>query len=421
MKKGVILEVDHDFVTLLTPEGEFMRTRKREQDYHIGEEISFFPVESDRPPAWQTWQRFLRLSKVRAAVIAAVLLFCTTAILPVYQSNQVYAYMSIDVNPSIELGLNQMLKVVTLIAYNEEGDRILSKLENWKKEDAASVAEKILDEIEVQGYLQKEKNVLIATANSQGQVETAEQLEETIEEIKVAGKTENLEVMVLAGTAAEREAAKKQGLSMGLYKQKFLPEQEKPAVNLPAEKKASPPAADPVQNQPGQPSDAPGRKQDNQGETAPNGKNNPQDNGYGKNNNQNKGQTETKRAEEALKGIKNQQRSEQAEKNNANQEKAADNGNGHAKENKSENGFQKGKADINRRGKEKTDINSRGKEKTDINSRDKEKANIHSHGKEKANRIHRHGNEKSQKQGGAQSGQKKGSNPGESGSKNGKD
>ncbi|KKK34405.1 hypothetical protein WQ57_22915 [Mesobacillus campisalis] len=382
MRKGVILDVDHDFVTLLTPEGEFMRTRKREQDYHIGEEISFFPVETDRPTVWQS---FLRLSKVRAAMIAAVLLFCTTAILPVYQSNQVYAYMSIDVNPSIELGLNQMLKVVSLIAYNEEGDRVLSKLEDWKKEDAAIVAEKILDEIEVQGYLQKEKNVLIATANSQGQVETAEQLEETIEEIKEAGKTENLEVMVLSGTAAEREAAKKQGLSMGLYKQKFLPEQKKPAVNPPAEKKASPPAADPVQNQPSQPSEAPGMKQDNQGETAPNGKNKPQDNGYGNNNNQNKGQTGTKRAEEDPKGIKNQQRPDQAEKNNSEQEKVAnnksrDNGNGHSKQNNSENGFQKGKADINSRG-----------------------------------------NEQAQKQGGVQSGQKKGSNPGDSGSKNGRD
>ncbi|WP_053361977.1 anti-sigma factor domain-containing protein [Bacillus sp. FJAT-27251] len=391
MRKGVILEVDHDFVTLLTSEGEFMRTRKREQDYHIGDEINFFPVESDQPSAWQ---KFFRLSKVRAAVIAAVLLFCTTAILPVYQSNQVYAYMSIDVNPSIELGLNQMLKVVSLIAYNEEGERVLSNLEDWKKEDAAIVAERILDEIEVQGYLEKEKNVLIATANSQGQVETAEQLEETIKEIKEAGKTENLEVMVLSGTAVEREAAKKQGLSMGVYKQKFLPEQEKPAINPPAETKASPPAANPVQGHSGQPSEAPGPKQDNQWKTVPNGKNKPQENGYGNSNN-NKGQTETKRAKEDPKGIKNQQRPEQAEKMNSNQEKAANNksrgnGNGHAKQNNSENGSQKGKADLNSRGKEKTNNNS-------------------------------HGKEQAQKQGGGKSGQNKGSNPGDSGSTNGKD
>lgn len=42
MRKGVILEINDLYLTLLTPEGEFLRARKLQQDYQVGEEIHFF-------------------------------------------------------------------------------------------------------------------------------------------------------------------------------------------------------------------------------------------------------------------------------------------------------------------------------------------------------------------------------------------
>lgn len=45
MKKGVILSVNKRFVTLLTPEGEFLKTKRQEREYEVGEEITFSPIK----------------------------------------------------------------------------------------------------------------------------------------------------------------------------------------------------------------------------------------------------------------------------------------------------------------------------------------------------------------------------------------
>lgn len=49
------------------------------------------------------------------------------------QNEKVYAYMSIDINPSLELGVNENLKVVELTPYNKEGRAIIEEIHGWKK------------------------------------------------------------------------------------------------------------------------------------------------------------------------------------------------------------------------------------------------------------------------------------------------
>ena len=89
--------------------------------------------------------------------LALMLVFIST--LPFYQNNQVYAYMSIDINPSIELGVNKNYQVIELIPYNEDGKKIVNKLHDWKKKDVHDVASEIMDEIKSQGYMKKNHEV----------------------------------------------------------------------------------------------------------------------------------------------------------------------------------------------------------------------------------------------------------------------
>ncbi|MCL6572409.1 MAG: anti-sigma factor domain-containing protein, partial [Bacillus sp. (in: Bacteria)] len=46
MKKGIVMDINDTFLTLLTPEGEFLRTKKQDHPYTIGEEIHFHPIAS---------------------------------------------------------------------------------------------------------------------------------------------------------------------------------------------------------------------------------------------------------------------------------------------------------------------------------------------------------------------------------------
>ncbi len=224
MKKGVILEIKERYVTLLTPDGEFVRTRRLQQDYQIGEELYFYPMESERE---KVGHFLANLKGVKGKLIfSALVVLLAVVFIPIYQSNQVYAYMSIDVNPSIELGLNDQLLVVSLNAFNQEGEEVLENVSGWKKETAAVVAKKILTEIEEMGYLEEESEVLISTVNPAEQSAEGE-LDETISEIKNVSEAEELQVTVVTATPAERENAVKQGISAGQYKQKQqLPRKE---------------------------------------------------------------------------------------------------------------------------------------------------------------------------------------------------
>ncbi|MBT2695200.1 anti-sigma factor domain-containing protein [Bacillus sp. ISL-55] len=239
MRKGVILEINDLYLTLLTPEGEFLRARKLQQDYQVGEEIHFFP-ETLTVKKKRFNLSFLNSYKARSIALAAVFMLAMTALVPAYQNGQVYAYMSIDVNPSIELAVNDDLKVLRLKGYNPEGEEIIGELKDWKKKDAAVVAEMIIEEIKDEGFLKQEKDVVIATVhNKKAKASVDQTLEKKISEIKKSTQNENLNLKVMEATIEDREKAQKQGVTTGVYKEKQK-ETLKPAGKPDEKQKAKP-------------------------------------------------------------------------------------------------------------------------------------------------------------------------------------
>ena len=239
MRKGVILEINDLYLTLLTPEGEFLRARKLQQDYQVGEEIHFFP-ETLTVNKKRFNLSFLNSFKARSIALTAVFMIAMTALVPAYQNGQVYAYMSIDVNPSIELAVNDDLKVLRMTGYNPEGEEIIEEIKGWKKKDAAVVAEMIIEEIEDEGFLKENKDVVIATVHNKKAKESVDlALEKKITEIKKSTQDENLNFKVMEATIEDREKAQKQGVTTGVYKEKKK-DTLKPADNMDKNKKAKP-------------------------------------------------------------------------------------------------------------------------------------------------------------------------------------
>src|SRR6476469_4401346 len=105
MKKGIVMEVNDSLLTLLTPDGQFLQARKQDHPYVLGEEILFKPISKKKS---LFVNRFIGVKQL--SIAAAVLFLFLGSLIPVYQSNKAYAYMSIDVNPSIELGINKQME-----------------------------------------------------------------------------------------------------------------------------------------------------------------------------------------------------------------------------------------------------------------------------------------------------------------------
>jgi hypothetical protein len=219
MKKGIVMEMDNAFLTLLTPEGEFLRARRLDQPYAIGEEIHFFPIENvNTPKSFYSLKNIFKEKSVWAVMVA--LFIFLGSFIPMYQDNKAYAYMSIDVNPSIELGVNKDMQVVELTGFNKEGKKIISQLDNWKKKDVYEITQIILAEIKKEGFFKEKKRVVIATVRTKELEEKVEKkLQKNIESIKETVNNQQLELTVLTGTEKELEKAHELGITTGKYQE----------------------------------------------------------------------------------------------------------------------------------------------------------------------------------------------------------
>jgi hypothetical protein len=218
MKTGVVMDMDESLLTVLTPDGEFLHAKKQDRPYTIGEEISFFPLET------VARKRFIsNFGLKHVLTLSAALLITFGSLFPMYQSNQAYAYMSIDVNPSIELALNKKMQVVELTAFNKEGKEIISHLEDWKKQDVTKITETIIAEMGKEGYLNNNKQLIISTVKTEAaEKEIEKQLEANIKEIEATATQQQLELTVVSGTEQDLEKAHQLGLTTGKYQTKSL-------------------------------------------------------------------------------------------------------------------------------------------------------------------------------------------------------
>jgi Anti-sigma factor N-terminus len=217
MRKGVVMEVNDPYVTLLTSDGEFLRARKMDRVYSIGEEIDFFPV-TDYLQSKQTksLKNFFTLRTVWMTM--AVLIISVGSIIPVYHSNKAYAYMSIDASTSIEMGLNKDMQVVELKGFNKEAEKIISQLDDWKKMDVSELTSIILTELKEDGHITQAEPVSISTVKTDELKENGtEKLEENIEQIKETVDKNSIEVNMYTSTEEEVEKAQDSGVPVGVY------------------------------------------------------------------------------------------------------------------------------------------------------------------------------------------------------------
>jgi hypothetical protein len=122
MRRGTVLETFGGSAVILTPDGEFVRV-KAEEGVQIGQEIAW--SEADRLPAAapRVSQRMRRWTGAASAAAALLLL---TAALWSFRTPPVVAYVSMDINPSIEMGLDAKERVRKLTALNPDAESLVA-------------------------------------------------------------------------------------------------------------------------------------------------------------------------------------------------------------------------------------------------------------------------------------------------------
>ncbi|OUM95356.1 MAG: hypothetical protein A9Z00_08345 [Thermobacillus sp. ZCTH02-B1] len=156
---------------VLTPDGEFLELPGL--DGVVGEEIAFAP--SVRRTAAR---RRLLFSASAAAFL--LLIAVGLARLPVFGGPQIAAYVAIDINPSVEIGVDRKLDVVELHALNPEGARVIEGVA-YRKRPVGEVAAEIIRNAEAAEYLRDGGEVFVTSMAADGVGERFE--EELVREI----------------------------------------------------------------------------------------------------------------------------------------------------------------------------------------------------------------------------------------------
>ncbi|MEA4888928.1 MAG: hypothetical protein VB070_05650 [Clostridiaceae bacterium] len=168
-------------------------------------------VRAEKPGRKQSRIRYL------AAALVVVMLVSIITVAGLALSNTTVAAVSVDINPSIELSVNALNRVVAVQAFNEDGEAILTQLSLIGKPVKAAVNEIITAAAEA-GFLAEDGSSIIAITTSADIGIIRDKLEQDTEEAaQEALEEEEQEAVVYHdNTALNRiEEAHKLGITPG--------------------------------------------------------------------------------------------------------------------------------------------------------------------------------------------------------------
>ncbi|MBP3965706.1 anti-sigma factor domain-containing protein [Paenibacillus lignilyticus] len=216
MSRGIVMETGHKYVILLMPDGQFRKvpTGRKPQ---VGEEFSFTEQRRFAQP-----RKLYSFSAGAAAIL--LLLFVPFLLNHMNQGPQVVAYLTMDVNPSIELGITADEHVEELRAINNDGVDVTEGLA-YKGLTLEQVTEAIMDRISAGPYLNSGEGDVIITsvlvanpAESEYENTVTTHMDAAVR--KSLSKTDKgrklkVEVTTLSAPKEIRDEAKQDGLSAG--------------------------------------------------------------------------------------------------------------------------------------------------------------------------------------------------------------
>ncbi len=218
MRRGIIVEKNKKYVTLLTPDGQFLRTKYEQQDYEIGQEVTF-PNESRLERKKAGFFDLLRLRPLNAGIlsIAAIIVVIFT-MMPSFSSQKAYAYMTIDINPSFELKLDHNYQVIGVTPLNKDAKQVLASMKDLEKNDMTKVVQEIIDDCDKKGYVNHSKSIYISTVYENKQDHTYKtNVKSKINTISGEYQKRDYKLETVESDLETREKAQKAGISTGTY------------------------------------------------------------------------------------------------------------------------------------------------------------------------------------------------------------
>ncbi len=211
--KAVVLEKHKNSITVLTGDGAF-QTLKYKGDAEVGEEIQL-PVQS-RATFWRI-----------GASVAAVVLLALMGIFGwnAWQPRTAVAMISLDINPSLQLTVDQKGEVLELESLNSEAEQLVTGL-SLKGKSWGEALNEIIQKSVALNYLSEEENWVVVGYSSAApdQKEPSAKsstinTEAITQQVQQAVHEQGLKptVAVYELTSEQKKQAEETGLTLGEY------------------------------------------------------------------------------------------------------------------------------------------------------------------------------------------------------------
>ncbi len=234
-QKGIVFENTSSYSIFLTDDGRFLKGIPDSLS-EVGEEVSFRPyIEM---VALKKSKRTAYMAPLIAAVAIVFMFF--SVLLP--SQSKVSAYVQMDFNPSIELGIDSKGDVQVFRGLNEDGVALKRDISFWKGKSLTWVMSKIVSESNVS--FEDESQFEITTIISENQNQVALEKIITTAVTRTTVKVAPKKIRMNQATTEERLQANKKGVSVETFKESQgkvntkEKSRENQPVTLPKEKKA---------------------------------------------------------------------------------------------------------------------------------------------------------------------------------------
>ncbi|MDF2592671.1 MAG: hypothetical protein K0S75_2137 [Clostridia bacterium] len=202
--KAIIAEIRGNHMIVIAKNGDFSRCKKL-PNCNIGDEINI--------PERNMRSIYKNLSAVAASFLILIMLSSG-----VYAYYTPYSYVSVDINPSLELYVNRFDRVIGVHAFNDEAEQVIKSSEGIKNENVSVALEEILDNAEKAGYLSKdaENSVMIVVSSGNKKEETAliDKMSKTSTAV-LSSINSNYEIILEKTNVENYKKAKEQNVSPG--------------------------------------------------------------------------------------------------------------------------------------------------------------------------------------------------------------
>jgi hypothetical protein len=238
MNKGIVMETASRHLIVMTSDGQFVKLSRKSQSCRIGEEIHF----STPGMVWKKSSKAV-VSSLIAAVLFGMIIFAGMGGFLDSNHQMVVAYVTVDINPSVEFGIDAEEKVIEAYGLNDDGKELLKHID-YKGKYLEEVSSALMTQADLQGYfkkyIQSHEGTIVITSTMMQELDTFDEekvtlkvknsLEHVIKE-QHPSEAENFTVTSVPTPKEVREEAKLKGISTGKLAIELLSKGQKDSMS----------------------------------------------------------------------------------------------------------------------------------------------------------------------------------------------